>query len=67
MGEHSKNKRASTTEPTKDMQKTQGWIRMHSDEDAKTPQVDKPQDDEPQNTASEPPDHKVRKLEKPIE
>ena len=67
MGEPSKDKRGATTEPTKDMQKPQGWIRIHSDENEKGILVDKLQDDEPRNIASQPPGHKLRKLEKPAE
>lgn len=67
MGEPSKDKRGSTTESTKDKQRAQGWIRIHSDEMAKAPLVDKPQDEEPPGTGSQMPSDKIRKLEKPIE
>ena len=67
MGEPSKDKRGSTTESTKDKQQTQGWIRIHSDETAPNPPVDKSQGEEPKDIGSQAPGDKVRKLEKPIE
>jgi hypothetical protein len=62
MGEATRDNQSSTSETKKDKQKTHGWIRIHTDEDAKTSSIDKPEDGEAQ-----PHDHKARKLEKPIE
>jgi hypothetical protein len=62
MGEATRDRKSSTSEKKKDEQKIQGWIRIHSDESAKTPSIDEPQDNEAQ-----PSDLKARKLEKPIE
>ena len=62
MGETTRHNQSSTSEPKKDKQKTQGWIRMHTEEDARTPSVDEQQD-----SATQSDDRKARKLEKPIE
>jgi len=62
MGEATRDKASSGSESKKDKQKTQGWIRMHTDEDAKAPP-----EDEQQNKSVQSPDRKVRKLEEPIE
>lgn len=67
MGEASRDKRGSTTESPKDKQKAQGWIRIHSDEIAKAPPVDKTPDETPSDTGSQTRSDKVRKLEKLIE
>ena len=67
MGEPSKDKRGSTTESTGDKPKAQGWIRIHSDETAKAPPVDKTPDETPSDAGSQTPSDKVRKLEKLIE
>ena len=67
MGEPSKDKRGLTAESAKDKQETKGWIRIHSDEVAKAPPVDKPQDEAPPDTGSQTPGDKIRKLEKLIE
>jgi len=62
MGEATRDKESSRSESKKDKQKTKGWIRMHTDEDSKTPP-----EDEQENNSVQSPDRKVRKLEEPIE
>jgi hypothetical protein len=56
MEEDTRDKQESTSEPKRDKQKTQGWIRMHSEEKAKPPPVGEPLDEESQSH-----DHKIRK------
>ena len=65
MGEATRDKQSSSTESKNDVQKRQGWIRLHTDEGAKSPSVDKV--DEPEDSVAQSHDRKVRKLEKPIE
>lgn len=62
MGEATRDKQDAASEPKKDKQKAQGWIRMHTEEAAKPPALDEPKEDEVQAR-----DPKVRKLEKPIQ
>jgi hypothetical protein len=62
MGEATRDRQGSTSEPKKDKQKTQGWIRMHTDEDTRVSSVDEQKESEPQSH-----DRKARKLEMPIE
>jgi hypothetical protein len=59
MEKATRDKQSSTSEPKK-QQKTHGWIRMHSDEKMKPPDVDESLDTEAQSH-----DRKTRKeLEK---
>jgi len=62
MGEATRDNQSSTSEPKKDKQKSQGWIRMHTDEAERTPYVEEHEDNLDQSR-----DQKPRKLEKPIE
>jgi len=62
MGEATRDNQSSTSEPEKDKRKSQGWIRMHTDEAEKTPSVEGQEDNLDQSR-----DQKPRKLEKPIE
>jgi hypothetical protein len=62
MGEATRDNQSATSEPKKDMKKTQGWIRMHTEEATRDSTVDEQQDTEAQSQ-----DRKARKLEKPIE
>jgi hypothetical protein len=62
MGEATRDSQDSKSEPKKDMKKTQGWIRMHTEEATRDSTVDEQQDTEAQSH-----DRKARKLEKPIE
>jgi hypothetical protein len=55
MEKATRDKQSSTGE-SKKPQKTQGWIRMHSDEKMKPPDVDEPLDTEAQSQ-----DRKTRK------
>ena len=67
MGETTSDKQSSTTKSKEDLQKRQGWIRMHSDADesGKASSIDEV--DNPEKSAAQPHDRKVRKLENPIE
>jgi hypothetical protein len=62
MGEATRDKQSPTSEAEKDKKKSQGWIRMHTDEAERTPSVEEQEDNLDQS-----PDHKPRKLEKMIE
>ena len=65
MGETTSDKQSSTTRSKEDLQKRQGWIRMHSDEAGKASSIDEA--DDPEKSAAQTHDRKVRKLENPIE
>ena len=65
MGETTSDKQGSTTGSKEDLQKRQGWIRMHSDESRKPSSTDEV--DAPEVSATEAHDRKARKLENPIE
>ena len=63
MGEATRDNQSSTGEPEKDRRKkSQGWIRMHTDEAERTPSVEGQEDNPDQSR-----DKKPSKLEKPIE
>lgn len=62
MGEATRDNQGSTSEPGENKRKSQGWIRMHTDEAERTPSVEEQEDNLDQSR-----DHKPRKLEKPIE
>jgi len=62
MEEATRDKQSSTSGSKRNKPKTQGWIRMHSDEAMKSPTVDEPLDEEAQ-----PREAKIRKEpEKPL-
>jgi len=56
MEEDTSDRELSESESKRNKQKTQGWIRMHTDEHPKLPSVDEPLD-----VDSQPRDHKNRK------
>ena len=61
MEEATRDKQSSTSGSKRNKPKTQGWIRMHSDEAMKSPPVEEPLD-----TEAQPGERKVRKeSEKP--
>jgi hypothetical protein len=61
MEEATSDRESSESESKKNKQKTQGWIRMHTDEQVKPPSFDEHLDEE-----SQPRDRKDRKeLEQP--
>jgi len=62
MGEATRDNQSSTREPEKDRRRSQGWIRMHTDEAERTPSVEGQEDNPDQSR-----DKKPSKLEKPIE
>ena len=65
MGETTSDKESSTTGSKEDLQKRQGWIRIHSDESGKASSIDEV--DNPEKSAAEAHDRKGRKLESPTE